>query len=88
MKGSCRGLDGWEWLLEAIRLGYSPMGTNPRVMDGIGGFKVWAVGSSGLSILFNPIIFFVYSVVVEDSRVSPKEVLKMKGAGGDLSAFF
>ena len=69
-------------------MGYSPTSANPRVMDGIGGFKTWAVGSSGLLISFNPIIFFVYSIVVENGRVSPKEVLKMKGAGSDLSAFF
>ena len=69
-------------------MGYSPTSANPRVMDGIGGFKEWAIGSSGLSISFDPIIFFVYSGIVEDSRVSPKEVLKVKGAGSDLSAFF
>ena len=69
-------------------MGYGPTSTNPRVMDGIGGFKAWAVGSSGLSISFDPIIFFVYSGIVEGSRVSPKEVLKVKGAGSDLSAFF
>ena len=69
-------------------MGYGPTSANPRVMDGIGGFKAWAVRSSGLSISFNPIIFFVYSVVVEDGRVSPKEVLKVKGTGSDLSAFF
>ena len=74
--------------MEAIRLGYSPAGTNPRVMDGIGGFKMWAIRSSGLSISFDPIIFFVYSGIMEDSRVSPKEVLKVKGTGSDLSAFF
>jgi hypothetical protein len=66
LEGSYRGLDRWEWSLEAIRLGYSPAGTNPRVMDGIDGVEAWAVRSSGLSILFNPVIFFVYSVVVED----------------------
>ena len=53
--------------METIRLGYGPAGTNPRVMDGIGGFKAWAVGSSGLSISFDPIVFFVYPVIVEDS---------------------
>ena len=69
-------------------MGYSPTGANPRVMDGIGGFKAWAIGSSGLSISLDPVIFFVYSGVVENGRVSPKEVLKVKGAGSDLSAFF
>ena len=69
-------------------MGYSPTGANPRVMDGISGFKVWAIGSSGLSISVDPIIFFVYPGIVEDGRVSPKEVLKVKGAGSDLSAFF
>ena len=48
-------------------MGYSPTSANPRVMDGIGRFKAWAIGSSGLSISLDPIIFFVYSVVVEDS---------------------
>ena len=74
--------------MEAIRLGYGPTSANPRVMDGVGRFKAWAVGSSGLSISFNPIIFIVYSIVVEDGRVAPKEVLEVKGAGSDLSAFF
>ena len=69
-------------------MGYSPTSTNPRVVDGVGGFKAWAVGSSGLSISFDPIIFFVYSVIVEDGRVAPKEVLEVEGAGRDLSAFF
>ena len=69
-------------------MGYSPTSANPRVVDGIGGFKAWAIGSSGLSIPLDPIIFFVYSGIVEDGRVSPKEVLKVKGAGSDLSAFF
>ena len=69
-------------------MGYSPTNANPRVVDGIGGFKAWAIGSSGLSISLDPIIFFVYSGIVEDGRVSPKEVLKVKGAGSDLSAFF
>jgi len=69
-------------------LGYSPTNANPRVVDGIGRFKAWAIGSSGLSISLDPIIFFVYSGIVEDGRVSPKEVLKVKGAGSDLSAFF
>jgi hypothetical protein len=63
---SCRGLDRRKGSLETIRLGYSPTSANPRVMDSIGGFKAWAVGSSGLLISFNPIVFFVYSVVVED----------------------
>ena len=74
--------------MEAIRLGYGPAGTNPRVMDGIGGFKTWAIRSSGLLISFDPIIFFVYSGIVEDGRVPPKEVLKVKGAGSNLLAFF
>ena len=74
--------------MEAIRLGYGPTSANPRVMDGIGRFKAWAVGSSGLSISFDPVIFFVYPIIVEDGRVAPKEVLEVKGAGSDLSAFF
>ena len=69
-------------------MGYSPTNANPRVVDGIGGFKTWAIGSSGLSISFDPIILFVYSGIMEDGQVSPKEVLKVKGAGSDLSAFF
>ena len=69
-------------------MGYSPTSANPRVVDSIGGFKAWAIGSSGLSIPLDPIIFFVYSGIVEDGQVSPKKVLKVKGAGSDLSAFF
>ena len=73
--------------MEVIRLGYSPTSANPRVMDGIGRFKVWTVWSSGLSISFNPVIFFGYSIVVKDGCIMPKEVLKVKGAGCDVSAF-
>ena len=69
-------------------MGYSPTNANPRVMDGIGRFKSWAIGSSGLLISLDPIIFFVYPGIVEDGRVPPKEILKVKGAGSDLSAFF
>ena len=69
-------------------MGYSPTSANPRVMDGISGFKAWAIGLSGLSISFDPIILFVYPGIVEDGQVSPKEILKVKGAGSDLSAFF
>ena len=69
-------------------MGYSPTSANPRVMDGIGGFKVWAIRSSGLSVSFNPVIFFGYSVIVKDGCVTPKKVLKVEGAGSDLSAFF
>ena len=56
-------------------------------MDSVGGFKAWAVRSFRLSISFNPVIFFRYSVIVKDGRVTPKEVLKVKGAGRDLLAF-
>ena len=48
-------------------MGYGPTSANPRVMVGVSWFKAWAVRLSRLSISFNPIIFFVYSVVVEDS---------------------
>ena len=47
-------------------MGYGPTSTNPRVMDGVSGFKAWVIGSSGLLISFDPIIFFVYPVIVED----------------------
>jgi hypothetical protein len=63
------------------------MGANPRVGDSVSWFKAWAVGSSGLSVSFYPIVFFGYSFIVEDCRVSPKEVLEVKRAGGDMSAF-
>ena len=63
------------------------MRSNPRVKDGVGGFKVWAIGSSGLTVSFNPIILFRYSFVMKNSCIMPKEVLEVKRASGDLSAF-
>ena len=68
-------------------IGYSPMGANPRIEDSVGGFKVWTVESSILSVSFDSIILFRYSVVVEDSCVLSKEVLEVKWADGDLLAF-
>ena len=73
--------------MEAVQLGYSPMSANPRVEDGVGRFKVWAIGLSGLSISFYPIILFKYTSVMEDCYISPKEILKVKRAGDDVSTF-
>ena len=80
-------MDRWKWSLEAVRLGYGPMGANPRVGDVISWFKSGAVGSSWLSISFDPIIFFSYSFVVEYCCIAPKEVLEMQGAGSYVSGF-
>jgi hypothetical protein len=37
------------------------------------------------SVVFDPIVFFGDSSVVEDNGVSPEEVFKMEGAGGDVA---
>ena len=63
------------------------MSADPRVEDSVGRFKAWMIGSSRLSVPFNPVIFFRYSFIVEDDCVTPKEVLEVKRAGGDLSTF-
>ena len=63
------------------------MSANPRVKDSVGRFKVWAIRSSRLSVSFNPIILFRYSIVMENGCVMPKKVLEMKEAGSNLSAF-
>ena len=63
------------------------MSANPGIENGVSWFKAWAVGSSGLSISFYPIIFFRYSSVMKDCCILPKEVLEVKRASDDLSAF-
>ena len=68
-------------------MGYSPISANPRVKDNVGGFKAWAIGSSRLSVSFNPIILFKYPFVVKDSCVMPKEILEVKRTGSDLFTF-
>ena len=63
------------------------MSANPRIVYVVSWFKAWAVRSSGLLVSLYPVIFFGYTVVVEDCCVSPKEVLKVKRAGGDMATF-
>ena len=63
------------------------MSANPRVKDSVGGFKVWAIGSSRLSVSFNPIILFRYPFVMKDDCITSKKVLEVKRAGSDLLTF-
>ena len=63
------------------------MHANPRISDGVSRFKAGAIRSSGLSVSFYPIIFFGDTIIVESGCVAPKEILEVKGACGNLSAF-
>ena len=63
------------------------MSANPRIKYVVSWFEAWAVRSSGLSVSFYPVVFFGYTFVVKDCCVSPKEVLKVKRAGGNLATF-
>ena len=63
------------------------MCANPRIEDDISWFKVWAVRSSILSISFYSIVFSRDTVVMKDCCISPKEVLEVKRADGDLLTF-
>jgi hypothetical protein len=63
------------------------MSANPRIVYVVSWFKAWAVGLSGLSVSLYPVIFFGYTIVMEDCCVSPKEVLKVKRADGNMATF-
>jgi hypothetical protein len=73
--------------LEAIQLGDLPMGSYPRISNGVSRFKAGSVWASLSAVSFNPIVFFYNSCVKENGSISPEEVFEMQGTGGDLMAF-
>jgi hypothetical protein len=73
--------------LETVQLSSGPSCSRPRVVNGVSRFKTGVVGAVSFSVVFDPIVFFCDSLVVEDNGVSPEEVFKVQGACGHVAAF-
>ena len=65
-----------------------PKGTKPGGDNRVRWFEVGSVWAIETGTAFDPIVFFDNTVGVDDDTGTPKEVLEVKWAGGDLTTFF
>jgi hypothetical protein len=68
-------------------LGCEPKGTKPGGDDRVSWFEIRLVWAIKVGAAFDSIIFFDNSVRVDDDMGTPKEVLEVERAGGDLTTF-
>ena len=64
-----------------------PRGTEPGGGDRVSWFKIGSVWAIGTGAAFDPIVFFDDSIGADDDTGTPKKVLEVEWAGGDLMTF-
>ena len=68
-------------------MGRMPRGAEPGGGNRVSWFEIGSVWVIGAGAVFDPIVFFDDSVGADDDTGTPKKVLKVERAGGDLMTF-